>query len=122
MLAFKHISVGDFYSLISFSALLLLFLLRVLPNRGDRLCQDLQLLCRSFLQYSDFFFFYCESHRFTSLSASVNGAERQGVRCVVNVKICLLHRYLEDVLAQLDPASLGRRLQLVNCLSGQQRT
>lgn len=58
MLAFKHIAAGDFYSSISFSVLLLLllFFLRVIPKRGDRLCLDLQLLCRSFLQYSDFFF------------------------------------------------------------------
>lgn len=56
MLASKHISAGAFYGLISFSVLLLLlFFLRVFLKRGGRLCLALQLECRSYLRYSDYF-------------------------------------------------------------------
>lgn len=34
----------------------------------------------------------------------MNDAERHGVRCAVNVEICLVHHSLEEILAQLDPA------------------
>lgn len=40
------------YGLISFSVLLLLFFQRVFPKREGRVLLDLQLLCRSSLQYS----------------------------------------------------------------------
>lgn len=37
------------------------------------------------------------------------------MRCAVNVEICLGYHSLEEILPQLDPASLGRRLQLDTC-------
>lgn len=43
------------------------------------------------------------------------------MRWAVNVEICLVHHSLEDFLAQIDPASLGKRLQFVSSLSGKRR-
>lgn len=57
--------------------------------------------------------FYYERQRLKPRSASVDDAERRGARCAVNVGICLVHRSLEEILAQLDPGKKATACRLL---------